>query len=88
MEWHFTVKNGDQNGAYDVGGVLYLEDPSGKQFSAGRPGTFTEGQPINAGQTFHEYTTFAFLPTSGVTYTLHLTMNPASEGYQSEMFTF
>lgn len=89
MQWNFTLTNNGTSACSYMYISIYLEDPAGVRTQGDAPGTLTEQNPLNAGQTLQEYTTFALLPQAGLTYTLHAspTCN-GSDTDQVETFTF
>jgi hypothetical protein len=88
--WYFTITNNSATACSSMNVSLYLEDPSSIQTPADVPGTLTEYNPLNVGQSLPEYTTIALLPQPGVPYTLHATpnCNGSQDTDQVETFTF
>ncbi len=89
MQWNFTITNNGTSACSGANVSLYLEDAAGVRTDGDKPGTLTEYTPLNVGQTLQESTTFALLPRSGTTYTLHASPYcNGSDTDQVETFTF
>ncbi len=89
MQWNFTITNNSASACSGAYVSLYLEDAAGVRTDGDKPGTLTEYTPLNVGQTLQESTTFALLPQSGATYTLHASPYcNGSDTDQVETFTF
>jgi len=89
--FNFTVQNEGQGACPGMhASTLYLQGSSGQQFQGGPPGGFTTAQTLPKNETVTEYSTFAFTPASGITYTLNsgVSCNSGTETFQAETLTF
>jgi len=90
MAWYFTVTNNDTTACSPFSVGAYLEDPGGVKTNADMPGTLTEYNPLNVGESQDRYTTCAIAPKPDVTYTLVISpvCSYSTSTYQDETFTF